>query len=158
MFQGTNQVASNYAAANLPDLDFFVYPAINPAYGTDFMDAPTDGFCLSKSPKNPAAAKAVLEYIGTPAAESAFLQTDRWDVGLAKVVSQTPYDAIQKKAVSAISACKSVAQFMDRDTDPGFADNVMIPSIQKFIDNPSASGIASLQASIEAQAKTIFTT
>jgi multiple sugar transport system substrate-binding protein len=50
-----------------------------------------------------------------------------------------------------------VSQFMDRDTDPGFASNVMIPSIQKFIDNPSTSNIKSLQTSIESQAKSIFT-
>src|SRR4051812_26437266 len=66
MFQGTNQVAANYSSKNLPDLDFFVFPAINPSYGTDFMDAPTDGFMMPKKGKNSAAAKKILEYIGTP--------------------------------------------------------------------------------------------
>src|SRR3954451_4194464 len=74
MFQGSNQVAANYSAANLPDLDFFVFPAINPAYGTDYMDAPTDGFMLPKKGQNQASAKKVLEYIGTAGAESTFLQ------------------------------------------------------------------------------------
>jgi multiple sugar transport system substrate-binding protein len=35
--------------------------------------------------------------------------------------------------------------------------NAMIKLIQSFIDNPSTSNIAVLQASAEAQAKTIFT-
>ena len=84
MFQGTNQVAANYVAdKNLADLDFFPYPAINPSFGQDYMDAPTDGFMLPTKAKNPDAAKKVLEYIGTRAAEASYLKTDEWDVGLA---------------------------------------------------------------------------
>lgn len=158
MFQGSNQVAANYSPQNLSDLDFFPFPAINPAYGQDYMDAPADGFCMSRNPKNPAAAKAVLEYIGTGKAEAGFLQTDHWDVGLATGLVAPTYDAIQKKSVKAIAACKAVSQFGDRDTDPGFASNVLEPAIQKFIDNPSPSNVTTLQKSIEAQAKTIFTT
>ncbi|HEY2985086.1 MAG TPA: ABC transporter substrate-binding protein, partial [Jatrophihabitantaceae bacterium] len=83
MFQGSNQVAANYAASNLDDLDFFPWPTMNPDFGQDFMDAPTDGFMLPKKAKNKDAAKKVLEYIGTADAESTFLKTDHWDVGLA---------------------------------------------------------------------------
>ncbi|MDQ2960238.1 MAG: ABC transporter substrate-binding protein, partial [Candidatus Dormibacteraeota bacterium] len=157
MFQGSNQVAANYAPANLPDLDFFPFPVINAAYGQDYMDAPADGFCLSKSQSNVAGAKAVLEYIGSAAAESGFLQTDHWDVGLANGLVAPTYNAIQKKSVQAIAACKAVSQFGDRDTDPGFASNVLEPAIQSFIDNSSPSNVKALQSSIEAQAKTIFT-
>jgi multiple sugar transport system substrate-binding protein len=157
MFQGSNQVAANYAAKNLPDLDFFPFPEVNAAYGQDYMDAPADGFCLSRSSKNAAAAKSVLEYIGTGPAEAGFLQTDHWDVGLATGLIAPTYNAIQKKSVTAIAACKAVSQFGDRDTDPGFASNVLEPAIQTFIGNPKTSAIVSLQKSIEAQAKTIFT-
>lgn len=157
MFQGSNQVAANYSPQNLPDLDFFPFPSINPAYGQDYMDAPADGFCLPKGASNVAGAKAVLEYIGTGAAEAGFLQTDHWDVGLANGAAAPSYNAIQTKSVAAIAACKAVSQFGDRDSDPGFASNVLEPAIQKFIDDPSTSNVASLQSSIEAQAKTIFT-
>ncbi|GAA5179356.1 extracellular solute-binding protein [Rugosimonospora acidiphila] len=159
MFQGTNQVAAQYVTdgKDLSDLDFFPFPEINPTYGQDYMDAPTDGFCISKNAKNAAAAKKVLEYIGTAPAEATYLKTDQWDVALANNASVPTYNAIQQKSVQAIAACKSVSQFMDRDTDPGFADNVMIPAIQKFITNPSAGNIKTLQGQIEAQAKTIFT-
>jgi multiple sugar transport system substrate-binding protein len=156
MFQGSNQVAANYQPANLPDLDFFPYPVINEAYGQDFMDAPTDGFMLSKKAKNVPGAKAVLEYIGTAAGEAAYLKADLYDVGLANGLVAPTYNAIQKKAVTAIGDCKAISQFMDRDTDPAMA-TAMIALIQKFIDDPSTSGIASLQKSAEAQAKTIFT-
>jgi multiple sugar transport system substrate-binding protein len=155
MFQGSNQVAANYAAANLADLDFFVYPVINEQFGTDFMDAPTDGFMLPKKAKNPSPAKGVLEAIGTAEAESTYLKTDQWDVGLANGLVAPSYNAIQKKAVAEIGKCKSVAQFMDRDTVPDMA-TAMIKLIQGFIDDPSSSSISSIQKSAEDQAKTIF--
>jgi multiple sugar transport system substrate-binding protein len=155
MFQGSNQVAANYAAANLDDLDFFPYPTINTDFGQDYMDAPTDGFMLPKKAKNKEAAKKVLEYIGTADAESTFLKTDHWDVGLATGLVAPTYNAIQKKSVEAISACKSVSQFMDRDTVPDMA-TAMIKAIQSFVDNPSASNVSTIQKSAEDQAKTIF--
>lgn len=155
MFQGSNQVAANYAASNLDDLDFFVFPEINPAYGTDYMDAPTDGFILPKKGKNPGSAKKVLEYIGTPEAETTFLETDHWDVGLANGLIAPSYNAIQKKSVAEIAKCKNVSQFMDRDTVPDMA-TAMIKLIQSFIDNPTAANIASIQQSAESQAKSIF--
>jgi multiple sugar transport system substrate-binding protein len=158
MFQGTNQVAANYSAADLADLDFFVYPEINPQWGQDYMDAPADGFMMSKSPKDRAAAAAVLEYIGTGPAETTYLQSDKWDVGLATNASQANYDYIQKKSVQVISQCKAVSQFMDRDTDPGLADNIVSAAVQQFINDPSPSTIKTIQSNVEAQAKTIFNT
>jgi multiple sugar transport system substrate-binding protein len=155
MFQGSNQVAANYAPANLPDLDFFPFPVINPSYAQDYMDAPTDGFILPKKAKNKDAAKAVLEYIGTADAEANFLKTDQWDVGLATGLVAPTYNAIQKKSVTSIGSCKEVSQFGDRDTDPAMA-TALEKLIQSFIDNPSTSNIASIQKSAEGQAQTIF--
>jgi multiple sugar transport system substrate-binding protein len=155
MFQGSNQVAANYSPGNLPDLDFFPYPAINSAYGQDYMDAPTDGFMMPKKGKNKDAAKAVLEYIGTGDAESTFLKTDHWDVGVAQGLIAPTYNAIQKKSTQAISSCKAVSQFMDRDTVPDMA-TAMIKLIQGFISDPSAANVQSIQKSAESQAKTIF--
>jgi multiple sugar transport system substrate-binding protein len=155
MFQGTNQVAANYSATNLADLDFFPYPTINATYGQDYMDAPADGFILPKKGKNGGSAKKVLEYIGTGPAEAAYLKTDQWDVGLATNISTANYDAIQKKSTAAIAACKNVAQFGDRDTDPAMAA-ALEALIQKFIDDPSSSNISTIQKSAASQAKTIF--
>ncbi len=155
MFQGSNQVAANYSAKNLPDLDFFPYPVINTDFGQDYMDAPTDGFMMPKNGKNQDAAKAVLEYIGTGDAESTFLKTDHWDVGVASGLVAPSYNDIQKKSVEAISACKSVSQFMDRDTVPAMA-TAMISLIQSFIADPSASNVSSIQKSAEKQAGPFF--
>jgi multiple sugar transport system substrate-binding protein len=157
-FQGTNQVAAQYVTdkADLADLDFFTFPTINPKWGQDYMDAPTDGFMLSKKAKNSDAAKAILEYIGTGPAEAEYLKTDQWDVGLANGLQVPSYNAIQKKSVEEIGKCKAVAQFMDRDSDPAMA-KAMISILQKFIDDPSTGNIAKLQKSAEQQAKAIYT-
>jgi multiple sugar transport system substrate-binding protein len=159
LFQGTNQVAAQYVSdkADLADLDFFVYPEINPKWGQDYMDAPADGFCLAAKAKNAGPAKEVLEYIGTGSAEANYLKYDQWDVAVAENATVPSYNAIQKKSVEVISACKAVSQFMDRDSDPGFADNTASAAFDKFINDPSTSTIKSIQSSLEAQAKAVFT-
>ena len=129
---------------------------INEQYGQDYMDAPADGFMMPKKGKNKDGAKAVLEYIGTGEAESTYLKTDQWDVGVANGLIAPSYNEIQKKSVAAIGACKNVSQFMDRDTVPDMA-TAMIKFIQNFIDSPTAATVASIQQSAESQAKTIFT-
>jgi multiple sugar transport system substrate-binding protein len=155
MFQGTAQVAANYSAADLHDLDFFVYPEINPTHAQHYMDAPTDGFMLAKKGKNTKAGKKVLEYLGTAPAEAKYLKTAHWEVGAAEDGSQAAYNAIQKKSVKVIEACKAVGQFMDGDTDPAMATAVE-QLVQKFVADPSAANIAAIQKSAEDQAKTIF--
>ena len=123
MFQGTNQIAANYVSDNkdLSDLAFFQYPEINPAYGQSYMDAPMDGFVLPAKAQNKAAAKTVLEYIGSGPAESAYLKYDEWDVGLVTGLQVPTYNQVQKTSVQMISGQKAVSQFGDRDTDPAMA-------------------------------------
>jgi multiple sugar transport system substrate-binding protein len=157
IFQGTNQIAANYVSdsKNLSDLDFFQYPEINPKYGQYYMDAPMDGFVLPAKAKNKDAAKAVLEYIGSGPAESAYLKYDEWDVGLVNGLQVPTYNQVQKTSVQMISAQKAVSQFGDRDTDPAMAAAAET-AIQQFIASPTASTIKSIQSSLAAQAKTIF--
>jgi multiple sugar transport system substrate-binding protein len=157
MFQGTNQIAANYVSDNkdLSDLDFFQYPEINPKYGQYYMDAPMDGFVLPAKAKNKDAAKAVLEYIGSGPAESAYLKYDEWDVGLVNALQVPTYNQVQKTSVQLISQQKAVSQFGDRDTAPAMAAAAEA-AIQHFIASPTASTIKSIQTSLAAQAKTIF--
>jgi multiple sugar transport system substrate-binding protein len=150
MFQGTDQVAAAFSAADLPDLDFFPYPTINTAYGQDSIDAPIDGFMMAANPKNHDGAVKLLEYIGTAAAEKVYLSKDSSDVGVATNMNTSGYNAVQQKSVEIIKSTKNIAQFMDRDTDPGFADTVMIPAIQSFINSPG--NYSSMLKSVEAQA------
>ncbi|MEU9912024.1 ABC transporter substrate-binding protein [Streptomyces sp. NPDC051001] len=140
--------------ADREDLDFFAFPEITPEFGQDTVEAPTDGFMLSKSPKNKAGAVKLLEYLGTPAAEQIYLKSDPNVVAAASNADTSSYSALQKKAYEMISGAKHLTQFMDRDSRPDFTSTVMQPALQKFIRDPK--GIDSLLSSIERQKKTIF--
>ena len=146
------QQATN--AADHADLDFFAYPAINPAHGQDALDAPIDGFLMSRKAKNKDGAKQLLKYLGSAAAENTYLKTDANDVGTNKHASQAHYNALQKKSAQLISSAKHIAQYMDRDTRPDFASTVMIPALQQFLNTPT--DVNGLVKKIQQQKKSIF--
>ncbi|MDW4907418.1 ABC transporter substrate-binding protein [Streptomyces sp. ADMS] len=141
-------------ATDLEDLDFFAFPEIDPSFGQDTVEAPTDGFMLSKSPKNKAGSVQLLEFLGTPEAEEIYLKADPNVVAASTTADTSSYSALQKKAYEMISGAKNLTQFMDRDSRPDFTSTVMQPALQKFIRDPK--GIDSLLSSIERQKKTIF--
>ncbi|MEU5595863.1 ABC transporter substrate-binding protein [Streptomyces sp. NPDC020298] len=140
--------------ADLEDLDFFAFPEINSAYGQDTVEAPTDGFMVSKSPKNHAGVVKLMEFLGTPEAEQVYLKADNSVVAASSKADTSSYTALQKKAYKMISEAKSLTQFMDRDSRPDFTSTVMQPGLQKFLQNPK--GVDSLLSSIDRQKKQIF--
>lgn len=140
--------------ADLDDLDFFAFPEINSEFGQDTVEAPTDGFMVSKAPKNKEGVTKLLEYLGTPEAEQIYLKADSSVVAASSKADTSSYTALQKKAYEMISGAKSLTQFMDRDSRPDFTSTVMQPALQKFVRDPK--GIDSLLTSIERQKKTIF--
>ncbi|NUQ98426.1 MAG: carbohydrate ABC transporter substrate-binding protein [Streptomyces sp.] len=140
--------------ADLDDLDFFAFPEINPQFGQDTVEAPTDGFMVSKAPKNKAGVTKLMEYLGTPEAEQIYLKADSSVVAASSKADTSSYTPLQKKAYDMISNAKSLTQFMDRDSRPDFTSTVMQPGLQKFLQNPK--GVDSLLSSIERQKKTIF--
>jgi multiple sugar transport system substrate-binding protein len=140
--------------ADLEDLDFIAFPSVASEHGTDSIDAPIDGFMMASKPKNEAGAKALLEYLGSAAAEDIYLKTDPGDVGANTKVDASGYNSVQQKSAEIIGATTNIAQFLDRDTRPDFASTVMIPALQDFIKNPK--DIDGLTSSIENQKKSIF--
>src|SRR5437868_7349924 len=122
--------------ADHADLDFFPYPSINPKWGQDSLDAPIDGYLMSKHAKNVPQAKALLKFLGSAAAENIYLKTDPNDVGASNRASSAHYNALQKKAAKLIAGAKHIAQYMDRDTRPDFATHVWIPALQQFLNKP----------------------
>ena len=142
------------AAADHADLDFFAYPAINPKHGQDSLDAPIDGFLMSRKAKNKDGAKALLKYLGSAAAENTYLKSDANDVGANSHASSAHYNALQKKSAELIGSAKHIAQYMDRDTRPDFASTVMIPALQQFLNKPN--DVNGLVKSIQKQKKSIF--
>ena len=143
--------------ANAKDVDFFPFPVINPRWGQDSIDAPIDGYMISKSPKNLDGAKKLVGFLGTAPAIDAYLKINSGNLGSNRRTNTAKYSPLQKKEAKLIAATKHIAQYMDRDTRPDFASTVMIPSLQSFISD-QGSNIPKLVQSIEKQKKAIFGT
>jgi len=147
-------VVSNFKPANAGDVDFFPFPSINPKWGQDSIDAPIDGYMISKKPKNLAGAKALVQYFGGPQAINLYLPLNPGNLAANKFADKSHYTPLQKKEAALIAATKHIAQYMDRDTRPDFASTVMIPSLQQFLNNPG--DINGLVKSIQKQKVAIF--
>ena len=156
MVLGLDQIGTIFTGSNADDLGFFPFPEIDPANGQDSVEAPIDGFMVSRSPKNAAGAAKLLEYLGTAAAQQVWLGSNPADIATATGVDTSKYTKPQTAAISLIGSAKHLSQFMDRDTLPSFADPVMLPAIQQFLSSPN--DVASQLKNIDAQAKTIWAT
>jgi len=140
---------------DLADLDFFAFPAIDPQWGQDSIEAPVDGFMLSKNPKNRAAAVKLLEFIGSTQGEAAYLGIDPSYDALVNGYDTSKYNAIQKKSATLFASAQHVSQFMDRDANPAFTSTVMQPELQSYLQNPSS--LDSILSSVEQQKQAIYT-
>ncbi|MBO0829333.1 MAG: carbohydrate ABC transporter substrate-binding protein [Streptosporangiales bacterium] len=147
-------VAQQFTGRSVDDLDFFPFPEIDSAVGTDAVEAPIDGFMMAKRPKDLTGAKKLLTFLAGADAESTYLKTDPSDVAVNKQADTSGYNAIQKKSAVLIAGAKSISQFLDRDANPAFASTVAIPSFQSFIKDPT--GVSSILASMQKQAKSIY--
>jgi multiple sugar transport system substrate-binding protein len=140
--------------ATLNDIDFFAFPEIDKKHGQDAVEAPIDGFMMAAKPKNIAAAKEFLGYIGSAAAQDAYLKVDPSSVAASSKASTAGYNALQKKSAEFVGAAKQISQFLDRDTNPEFASKVMGDAIAKFLENPK--DIATILKGVEEQKAIIF--
>ncbi len=123
------------------DLDFFAFPAIDPAHGQDAVEAPIDGFMMAKSPKNEKGAKALLAGLGGVDAINAYLAVDPSVVGANSKTDTSKYNALQKKSVELVAGSKQIAQFLDRDTDSDFASKVVGPALKDFLAGKDIAGV-----------------
>ena len=147
-------VAEQFPAADRDDLDFFPFPVVNSQYGQDAVEAPIDGFMVSKKAKNVAGSKDLMRYLASAEAELTYLGSNPVNVATSKKADTSKYTTLQKKSAELVGGAKQISQFLDRDTRPDFASTVMIPALQTFINKPD--DIDGLLRNIEAQKKTIF--
>lgn len=140
--------------ADREDLDYFPFPEVNPQYGQKTIEAPIDGWMMSKSPENESKARELLRYLGSPEGQAIYLKADPNNVAANQNADTSNYNHLQKKAVELVGSADNITQFLDRDTRPDFAQTVMIPSLQTFIKNPD--NIDKLTKSIQRQKVSIF--
>ncbi len=137
------------------DLDFFTFPAMDEAIGSDALDAPIDGFCVSAANDNQEAAKAYAAWLGTAEAADAGNKAGSAPFISANANASTEtYGELQKKSAELVQKAKSIAQFLDRDTNADLANTVITASIQEFLKNPD--NIDSITAGIQQQAESIL--
>ncbi|MFJ6180755.1 ABC transporter substrate-binding protein [Streptomyces sp. NPDC092295] len=137
------------------DIDFFPFPEIDPAYGQDTVEAPTDGFMLSRRPKNPDAARKFLEFLGGAKAENLYMGVDPSNVAVNSGADTGSYNALQKKSAQLIADAKHITQFGDRDSDPGFISTVVQPGFTEWLNHPDDG--SALLKKIESQRSRFFT-
>lgn len=136
----------------IDDIDFFAFPAIDPAHGQDAVEAPIDGFMMAASPANADGAKALLTALGQAAAVDAFIAVDPSVVAANSKANTSSYNALQQKSAELVGSAKYIAQFLDRDTDPDFASQVVGKGLSDFLADPSQ--IDTILATIEEQKQT----
>jgi multiple sugar transport system substrate-binding protein len=146
----TSQQFQTAGQADLDDLDFFPYPDFGTQYDAEkALDAPIDGFMLSKAPKNLEGSKAFLEYLAQPATQVTWVSQDKSNIAASKDADTSGYSPLQKKAAEVIGSAKRITQFLDRDTNPEFAGpNGMQAFLLDFIQNPNQD-LAGLQKKIQ---------
>ncbi len=133
------------------DIDFFAFPTLTEANGQEAVEAPIDGFMLSKKGGGNAAAKALLEFLGSPEGQNTYAKYDSNQVVTNKKADLTVLSALQKKSQEVIAGAKYISQFLDRDALPAFANNVMIPALQTFIKSGNVD-----TGNLEKQAKALY--
>lgn len=153
-YLGTFAAQQFAKGAEQDDLDFFVFPEIDSAIGTGAIEAPTDGYMMSKRPKNEAGAKKWLGFLGAAEAQDILVQADPSVIATSQEADVEKYTGLQKKMLAVLKDATDVALFLDRDSRPDFASTVMGPAIQSFIKNPDDA--ASILTNVEAQKKSIF--
>ena len=137
------------------DIDFFTFPALDETIGNDALDAPIDGFCVSSQTEDEESAKAFIAWLGTAeAADAANNNASAPFIAANSGASTEKYGELQKKSAELVQSAKSIAQFLDRDTNADLANTVITASLQEFIKNPS--DIDAITASIQQQAASIL--
>jgi multiple sugar transport system substrate-binding protein len=153
MFLIGNFVTENYTDQEIiDDIDFFLFPEINPEHGQDAIEAPIDGFMMAAEPANEEGAKALLTAIGGSAAIDAYIAANPAVVAANSSADTSGYNPLQEKAAALVGSSKFIAQFLDRDTDPSFAADVVGIAIADFVADPSK--VESVLSTVEAQKAT----
>ena len=137
-FLGT--FAVEQAGENGADVGFFPFPLLGTEYdGENAIDAPIDGFMLSKDPENPEAAKAFLKCVATPEAQVVYVTSkDIGSVAVSPQADTSGYTDVQKASAEVLQKAGNIAQFLDRDARADFAGpSGMQGFLISFLNDPN---------------------
>ena len=106
---------------------------------------------MAASPQNEEGAKALLTGLGQAAAIDAWLSVDPSVVAANSKANTSAYNALQQKSLEMVGSATYIAQFLDRDTEPDFASQVVGKAIADFLAGQAVDGIL---ATVEEQKQT----
>ena len=113
------------------------------------------GTPVAAGAKDQEAGKAFIKWLASAeAADAANNAASAPFIAANSAASTAKYGALQKKSVEVVQNAKSIAQFLDRDTNADLANTVITASLQEFIKKPDS--IDAVTTSIQQQAKSIL--
>ena len=118
------------------DLWIVPFPEINPEFGRDSIDAPTDGVCASVNSSNPEGGAAFAEWCGSEAGMLAAQAAGDTNLYANTRLDTSDYDAFNRQKLAVIAEANNVMNFLDRDCRNDFAGTTVGPAIQNFLRNP----------------------
>ncbi|MEA2518415.1 MAG: multiple sugar transport system substrate-binding protein, partial [Chloroflexota bacterium] len=125
--------------AGRADLALFPFPTLGTAFdGERALDAPINGFMLSRQPKDAAAANAFLRFVAGGPAQTTYVTRNPNRIAVASDADPSGYSAYQKEMASLIKGAGRLAQFFDRDSRPDFTGPTGLQAfLQDFLTDPS---------------------
>jgi multiple sugar transport system substrate-binding protein len=136
--------------AVLADIQFLPFPEMA-VEGRDAVEAPIDGYMLSKKGGDNQAARDLLAFIGTPEGSNAYQSVDPSNLPVVEGADVSKLTPLNKRCAEVIASAKSISQFLDRDALPAMANNVMLPALQQFIKTQTID-----TANLEKQAASLY--
>jgi multiple sugar transport system substrate-binding protein len=127
-------------SASAGALDVFPFPFFGNEWDAEkALDVPTDGYMVTRNSRTLStdlnAVKAFIEYVASAPAQALFAKVESGTVAPAADADMSGYDRIQRKVHALIGAARGTPEFLDRDTDYGFAFGVG-SALQDFITHP----------------------
>jgi multiple sugar transport system substrate-binding protein len=136
------------------DVDFFRVPIIDPSVPVA-EEAPTDGYFASARSKNPQAAKDLLAYLASPAAQQQFIALSASsNLPTSPQVSTSGFSPLVQKGVKLLNESAAITQFFNRDSSDQL-QTTADTALTKFLDSPG--DVNAILSSWQAAAQKVFT-
>jgi multiple sugar transport system substrate-binding protein len=122
------------------DVGVFPFPFFGNEWdGEKAIDAPIDGFMLSRNPANPEAARKFLRCIATPEAQVVYVTSPGiGSVAVSPLADTSHYTEAQKLNADVLDRAGKIAQFLDRDARADFAGPAGIQAfLNRFLGDPA---------------------
>jgi multiple sugar transport system substrate-binding protein len=135
---------------SVADLDIFPFPSLGTRWDVErSFDMPTEGFMVTRNSPTLDTdldnARAFMEFLASSSAQSMFAAEEPGSIALVKDADTSGYNRVQKKVQAMVDAARGVSEFLDRDTDPGFAYQFGF-ALQDFLLHPQQDLDAMLSA------------